>query len=202
MAATVWPTNERLAASAAIEADGRTEASGAGLIGGAVGQADGELSRWLAGGEQHRPVHGVLQLAHVAGQRWSTSGGGRPATAGAPERPFGGGVLLHEVLGQGEESPGTLAQRRQAQIDDVEAVQQVFAERAVLDRLGQVAVAGGQDADVDAHRLGAADAVDLAFLNGAQQLGLQPASISLISSSSSVPPSASRTCRCGGRRRR
>ncbi len=43
----------------------------------------------------------------------------------------------------------------------------------MLDRFGQVAVRGGDDADVDLDRLGAADAVDLALLDGAQQLGLQ-----------------------------
>ena len=61
----------------------------------------------------------------------------------------------------------------QTQIDHVQAIEKVFAERAVLDRFGEVAVGGGDDADVHLDRLGAADAVDFAFLNGAQQLGLQ-----------------------------
>ena len=42
-----------------------------------------------------------------------------------------------------------------------------------LDRFVEVAVGGGDDADIDLDRLGAADAVDLALLDGAQQLGLQ-----------------------------
>ena len=41
-------------------------------------------------------------------------------------------------------------------------------------RVGEIAVRGGDDPDVDRHRPGAADAVDHALLNGAQQLGLQP----------------------------
>ncbi len=67
-----------------------------------------------------------------------------------------------------------LAQGGQAQIDHVQAIEQVFAEGAVLDRVGEIAVRRGDDADIDLDRLGAADAVDLAFLDGAQQLGLQP----------------------------
>ncbi len=67
-----------------------------------------------------------------------------------------------------------LAQRRDLQVHDVEAEQQVLAEGAFAHRLDQIAVRGRDDADVDRHRLGAADAVDHALLDGAQELGLQP----------------------------
>ena len=70
-------------------------------------------------------------------------------------------------------SLGRSRKRGQAQIDDVQPIEQVFAEGAALGRFGEVAVRGRDDADVDLDRLGAADAVDLAFLDGAQQLGLQ-----------------------------
>ncbi len=60
-----------------------------------------------------------------------------------------------------------------AQIHDVEAVEQILAEGAARHALGHVAVGGGDDADVDLDRLGAADAVDLALLDGAQELGLE-----------------------------
>ena len=78
------------------------------------------------------------------------------------------------MLGELEHVGRPLAQRRDLQVHDVEAEQQVLAERALAHRLGQVAVRGGDDADVDRHRPGAADAVDHALLDGAQQLGLQP----------------------------
>ena len=91
-----------------------------------------------------------------------------------PERhAVGFGIFVREVARQREDVLRPLAQGGQAQIDDVQAIEQVFAERAALDGFGQVAVRGGDDADVDLDRLGAADAVDLAFLDGAQQLGLQ-----------------------------
>ena len=55
---------------------------------------------------------------------------------------------------------------------DVEAIEQVLAERPVADRLLEVAVGGGDDADVDLDRLRAAEALDDAFLEDAQQLDL------------------------------
>ena len=66
-----------------------------------------------------------------------------------------------------------LAQRRQLQGEHVQAEQQVVAEAALGHRALEVAVARGDQADVDLDRLAAADAVDLALLDRAQQLGLQ-----------------------------
>ena len=65
-----------------------------------------------------------------------------------------------------------LAQRRQADLEGVDAEEQVLAELVVLDHLAQVAVGGAEDAHVDAERLGLADAADLARLQEAQQLDL------------------------------
>ena len=66
-----------------------------------------------------------------------------------------------------------LAQRRQPQPDDVEAVEQVLAEAPVGDERLEVGVGGGDDADVDLHRLRLAEAVDFVGLEEAQQLGLE-----------------------------
>ena len=59
-----------------------------------------------------------------------------------------------------------------AQADDVEAEIKILAETAGGGFGGQVAVAGGENADVDANGRVAADAVDFALLDGAQQFGL------------------------------
>ena len=56
--------------------------------------------------------------------------------------------------------------------DDVQAVEEVLAEPALLHHPPQVDVGGGDDADVDLDRLDAAEAHELALLNHAQQLGL------------------------------
>ena len=61
-----------------------------------------------------------------------------------------------------------------AQVHDIEAIEQILAEFAGAHLSGEVAVGGGEHANVHRHRLAAADAVDDAFLQRAQQLGLQP----------------------------
>ena len=65
-----------------------------------------------------------------------------------------------------------LAQRGQAQGDDVEAVEQVLPEGAFPDLLVQVPVGGRHDAHVHGDGGGASDAADLALLYDAQELGL------------------------------
>ena len=66
-----------------------------------------------------------------------------------------------------------LAKRGHAHRDDVQPVEQVLAERALLDHLSQVAVGRGDDADVHLDRLRVADALELTRLNHAQELRLQ-----------------------------
>ena len=66
-----------------------------------------------------------------------------------------------------------LAQRRQPQPDDVEAVEEVLAEPALGDQRFEVGVGRGDDADVDLDRLRLAEAVHFVGLEEAQQLGLE-----------------------------
>src|SRR5262249_15473162 len=56
--------------------------------------------------------------------------------------------------------------------DDVEPVVQIFSEALILHELGEVLVGGGDDAHVYADGAGAAHALELAFLQDAQDLGL------------------------------
>ena len=65
-----------------------------------------------------------------------------------------------------------LAQRRQLQRHDVQAVEEVLAEPALGDELLEVGVGGGDDADVDLDRLRLAERVDLVRFEEAQQLRL------------------------------
>ena len=65
-----------------------------------------------------------------------------------------------------------LAQRGQANRHDVEAVEEVLAERPAGDELLQIAVGRRDEAHVDADRLDAADALELALLQHAQELHL------------------------------
>ena len=80
---------------------------------------------------------------------------------------------VEEVLDERRDVLAALAQRRHGQVDDVEPVEQVLAERALRDHVAQVAVGRGDDADVDA-AAGAigADLLQLAGLEEAQQQAL------------------------------
>ena len=64
------------------------------------------------------------------------------------------------------------AQRRQANLERVDAEVQVFAEFVVLDHLAQVAIGRADHAHIDAERLRVADAADFARFQEAQQLHL------------------------------
>ena len=65
-----------------------------------------------------------------------------------------------------------LRERRHLDFDDVEAEEEVFAEASGGDFRGEIAVRRGDDADVRFERLRAADALELARLQHAQELHL------------------------------
>ena len=124
-----------------------------------------------AGGDQ--PLDQVLELADVA----------RPPVV-LQHRQRRGGEALHvlaepavvageEELHQVGQVLDALAQRRDADRDDVDAVEQVLAERALAHAALEVDVGGGDQPELHLDRLAAADPLDLALLDGAQQLGLE-----------------------------
>jgi hypothetical protein len=83
------------------------------------------------------------------------------------------GAAGEEVLGEERDVGGAFAERRHVDVEHVEPPVEVLAEAAVGDSLLEVAVGGGDEADVEAARLGGAEAAHLAFLEGAEQLGLE-----------------------------
>ena len=83
-------------------------------------------------------------------------------------------AVLRREVGREERHVGAaLPQRRDVHRDHVEAVEQVFAELALLDLRLEVLVRRGEDADVHRDRVRAADPLDLPRLEHAQQLDLQ-----------------------------
>ena len=70
-------------------------------------------------------------------------------------------------------SSRALAQRRHVERNDGEAEEEVLAEEAAADLVGQVLVGRGQDPRVRGDRLRAADAREPPLLEGAQDLGLR-----------------------------
>ena len=104
----------------------------------------------------------VLQLADVAGPgvvHEHLHGLGRHLGVGPRVLRR---VLPEEVLGEHRNLVAPLAQRRQVDRDDVEAEEEVVAELAVGARLRQILVGRGDDADVHADVLLAAEARELA----------------------------------------
>src|SRR5437016_7795896 len=122
--------------------------------------------------DHHRALEDVGQLAHVPRPRVAREDlqdVRRDAGHRAP------GLLVErrdEVAGGRLDVVRPAAQRRQVDGADVQAVVQVVAERALPHHVGEIAVGGGDDPDVDADRVGGADALDLAVLEHAQQLHL------------------------------
>ena len=75
--------------------------------------------------------------------------------------------------GQQRHVAGAAAQRRHFEGHHVQAVIEVFAELALLDAAGQVAIGGGDHPDVDLDGFGTAQALQFALLQDAQEFGLQ-----------------------------
>ena len=71
-------------------------------------------------------------------------------------------------------SSDAIAERREMNGEDVESVVKILAEGFFLNRFQQVAVGGGDDADIDPHRGVAPDAFEFMRLQNVQQLGLRP----------------------------
>ena len=80
---------------------------------------------------------------------------------------------VDKVANQNRDVAGALAKRRGKDGKDLEAVEEVAAELLLRDHLGQVAIGGGDEADVDGDGPVAAEALNLPLLQGAQQFGLQ-----------------------------
>src|SRR5664280_3045060 len=115
----------------------------------------------------------VFQLAHIARPAVDVERAARFRRQRAHLQAVGLGIFLDEILRQFGDVGRALAQRRDFQVHHVEAEPEVLAEFALAHGVGEVAVGSGDDADIDRHRLAAADAVDQALLDRAQQLRLQ-----------------------------
>ena len=123
--------------------------------------------------QQRHPRHHVSELADVAGpsiaeQRLAGVVGqraGGPAVVGA-----GTG---QEVLGQPQDVPGPLAQRRQPDGQHRQPVVQLFAETPGPHRRLEVVVGRGQDPDVDRFEPRAPEAAHRAVFEDLEQLRLK-----------------------------
>jgi len=137
------------------------------------GLAQVRLADAWAAAEDCQPLHNVGKFANVA----------RPVVLHQGLHGLVGEVLdtfVHssreyreKVAGQQRDVLPPLAQRRKPHGEDVEAIEQILSELAVLHDGSQVPVRGGDEAYVHVHRLAGADRSNLAFLNHAQQRRLE-----------------------------
>ena len=77
------------------------------------------------------------------------------------------------MLGEARDHLAPLAKGRDVDLDDVQAVVEVFPELAVLHRCLEIAVGGRNDADVDVDQLPSADARELEVLEDVEELRLE-----------------------------
>ena len=133
--------------------------------------ADDFVVDGFLGVEGGEAAHEVFEFADVAGPAMLAEAVERGAVQGfGSHAGFAG--FFEEVAGEDGDVFEALAQGGEADGDDVEAVEEVFAELAGADGLAEVAVGGGDDADVGADGGAAADGGELAFLEDAEEPGL------------------------------
>src|SRR4029450_8602684 len=122
--------------------------------------------------ENRGPLQDVAKLSNVPGpvvleKRLSCLA--RQTSGGPPERRAN---LLQGYIAQRHDIRGTFAQRRNPDVEDAEAVEQVLAKLAALDGFPQVAVGRGDHPDVRLEKARPPQPLELALLQDAQELGL------------------------------
>ena len=138
----------------------------------------GLAARRDAGAQHQRhPLHHVAQLAQVAGPGVMTQRGVTPGQGGAQRlrqrRVERRQRLFQKVFRQHRDIVAARPQWRQLQPQGAQAVKQIGAKIALLNRLLQAGVGGADDAKVDLYRLLPADPGDGFFFQRPQQPGLQ-----------------------------
>src|SRR6185436_16254932 len=117
----------------------------------------------------HETFDDVLELAHVA---WPRVLGERLHRLGRYARDpcTASSELREELVREYGDVLAAIAQRRHDDVDHVPAIEEILAERPLLDHLAQVAMGGGEDAHVHDSPAGVgADLLDLAGLEETQQ---------------------------------
>ncbi len=76
-------------------------------------------------------------------------------------------------FGEGGDVLFVVAKRRNIDGDDIEAIVEVFAEGAIFERGAEIAIGGGDEADVHFDGFRAAEALEFALLKDAQEFHLR-----------------------------
>ncbi len=127
----------------------------------------------LTAGEDERSLNGILKLADVARPRVRENQIARLSAETRLELAHGTAQLTHEVIREEQHIVASFAQRRQMNTEHREPVVEIFTELRVGHRPLEIAIGGGDEANVGLQRRGAAHALIPPFLQHAQELGLR-----------------------------
>src|SRR5207247_1089364 len=127
----------------------------------------------LAIAQDHGALDDVLELAHVAPPGISHERVQSVAIDTAHLAAELQVEFTYEMIRKQRDVLTMLPKRRQRDMDDVQAIEEITAESPGLDFLRKIPVGARDDADVDPDRLGATDRPHLFLLNHAQELHLQ-----------------------------
>lgn len=144
---------------------------GGGAFGLGKGGAD-VIDADMAAAEEEQLSDDVGELSDVAGPGLGLEQlDGFVGEGGLTDAEFAGEAEA-EMAGEGGNVLGALSEGWKGDGELAEAIEEVLAEEAFGEHLLQVAMGGGEDADIDGKDLVAADAGDDAFLKDAKELGL------------------------------
>src|SRR5208337_2243598 len=138
------------------------------------GQAQSEvfLADFRLLGDNHGALDSVFKLANIAGPLVTVQEGHGGWRDTIDALVHGSGELADKVFNQNRDIALAIAQRRQLDLKNIQAVEEVGAKAAFLDELFEFLVGGGDAAEVNLDGMRAADALDFAFLEDTQQIGL------------------------------
>ena len=120
--------------------------------------------------EDDHSLDQVLQFANVARPRVVHQA---PHEIRGDRQGLGLAEGSQELFDKDGDIVAPFGQARHPQGDDIEAVVEIFAERAAGDPVPEVDIGRGQQADIDLNRPLGPDRFDRALLDGAEEFGLQ-----------------------------
>ena len=123
--------------------------------------------------EKNAALHGVVQLADVAGPGMLVKNLGCDGIEAGNGLAIALRVTAQEMMGEQIDIFWPLAQGWQMNFYSVEPEQEILTEATCSGFCGNVDVGGGDDADIDAARAGGADAFEFAGFQDTQKFGLK-----------------------------
>ena len=114
----------------------------------------------------------IFELADIAGPVVLEQNDLSAAGEAEERLAVGFAIFFEEMLNEERNVFGALGEARNAQLDGAEAVEEIFAEASGENFGAQIAIRCGDHSNVNGADFGRADALDLAILNYAEQLGL------------------------------